>query len=393
MCGIAGAIFKDFNHLEEKKKLVTNLLKGLEIRGTDASGIATINSEEDSINVFKAPIKSSELVKTKGYNNFIKLQIPKANVVLLHARAATTGSKEDNKNNHPIHRKELNSVLIHNGVITNNLTIREKLNLKTDGEVDSEIILDIFEKYKNMNKLYTLLDGSYTFALYQNKTLHFIKHRNPLIFAYIKELDCIIFASTQSIIDDAITEYIGIEDWFFLEKRKMYELIYSEPQDNLHISFSFTGLKYTYLIKELEFNRDFDKKTKKKFKGKFNKDDTPKNVSYYFGDNFKGKAKDLGGYTRIGKETNLLPSDKYDPYEEWGYENEQYLPPQEESFEDDKTEDEGELERIERECIEAFREKYATKEEARGSFCPNCGFPVDYCTCDKERFYRGEGGD
>ena len=84
MCGIMG-FFSFGNTLPDKEK-ITDMFSLLETRGRDASGFAFI--DDSNLVVHKAPIKSSELIKTDEWKD---LNLPK--VMILHTRMKTQGQK------------------------------------------------------------------------------------------------------------------------------------------------------------------------------------------------------------------------------------------------------------------------------------------------------------
>ena len=379
MCAIGGFIFKDFEKLEEKKSLVVNLLREMERRGTDATGICCINTIENSVNVYKQPVKSTEFVKDKSFIKFLKQYLNRSNVVLLHTRLATTGAKEDNKNNHPIYKKELNSVLIHNGVISNHRTIKEDLNLNCDGEVDSEVILELFHKYNgDFNKIHTLLMGSYSFVLYHNPSLYLVKHSNPLFLGYIKELDCITFASTEEIINDSLKEYEEYENWLFYEKKIKYDVVFRELEDNEVIKFNFEELKYTFEEGKMEFDSNFrdeynleHKKDNSFTSWKDFKDDDTYKKREDFTSNKKYKR-----WLRSYKKKHNLPEMSELPSNMTIINSKkQYLTPDYEKINKGcESEDYTDFDEDEKEIY-----KELNREETL--FCYRCGFPSSKCVC------------
>ena len=134
MCGIMG-FFSFGNTLPDKEK-ITDMFSLLETRGRDASGFAFI--DDNNLVVHKAPIKSSELIKTDEWKN---LNLPK--VMILHTRMKTQGSETNNANNHPLFSKN-GIAIVHNGIIYNDKEIFGKK--QRDAEVDSESQFFIFSQ-------------------------------------------------------------------------------------------------------------------------------------------------------------------------------------------------------------------------------------------------------
>jgi glucosamine--fructose-6-phosphate aminotransferase (isomerizing) len=124
-----------------------------ESRGKEASGVAARIGE--SIYVFKSPIPSSKLIKTKEYSNIFDvltnnggykdLKIPFA--VVGHSRLATNGPSELNINNQPVVKD--GAVGIHNGIIVNDAEIWKSFPvLKRKFDVDTEVFLSLLEMFR-----------------------------------------------------------------------------------------------------------------------------------------------------------------------------------------------------------------------------------------------------
>ncbi|HZW40411.1 MAG TPA: hypothetical protein VFF33_14020 [Ignavibacteriaceae bacterium] len=198
MCGILG--YYSFGKALPDKQKLAMMFSELQIRGADASGFAYV--KDRCLNVVKAPVPSSELVKQEDWR---KLILPK--VLILHARAKTQGSEKNNKNNHPIHNKQI--AIVHNGIIYNDKEIFG-LNQKRDAEVDSEAILALLEKPGKADKLkriFDLLEGSFAFAAIDKNypdTLILVKKDNPLELYYDESDDILYFCSEADIIRNAM---------------------------------------------------------------------------------------------------------------------------------------------------------------------------------------------
>ena len=124
MCGIAGYLNWDDKIEEDKKKLIFKISQSLfeqtKARGTDAAGFSYINKFSELVTV-KGPVISDILVKDRKWE---KLEEELPSMLIMHCRAATTGTPADNFNNHPIVANKSLS-LIHNGVITNHELAKE----------------------------------------------------------------------------------------------------------------------------------------------------------------------------------------------------------------------------------------------------------------------------
>ena len=142
MCGVVGVIGKDL-----ASSLVLDGLKKLEYRGYDSAGIASLNKNQ--LQVVKSEGKLHNLIdkfelalETKSYID--------TKIAIGHTRWATHGNINI-KNAHPLISKNKVAV-VHNGIIENYSTLKEKLI--SDGYVfnsvtDTEVIPHLFVKYIN----------------------------------------------------------------------------------------------------------------------------------------------------------------------------------------------------------------------------------------------------
>ncbi len=138
MCGIVG-------YIGERRALpiLINGLKRLEYRGYDSAGIAILNNQA---NVFKKKGKVIDL------ENFIDANELKGSIGIGHTRWATHGEPND-KNAHPHKSMNEKFIIIHNGIIENYASLKEKLSARgvifksdTDTEVLANLIEYIYEK-------------------------------------------------------------------------------------------------------------------------------------------------------------------------------------------------------------------------------------------------------
>lgn len=248
MCGIAGLFgFELFKDKQEVLRIVRNLLYELQDRGTDATGIAIINTINKSYKVYKRPVQASKFI---NYKKFEKLILNNEyNLVLLHTRAKTQGDKENNNNNHPIILKDW-GILVHNGIIRNDYSLKEEYKIKTDGEVDSEIILQMYKKFKSFEKGINKVSGGFAiglFGLRENK-LYLYKDGNPLILGYVPNSELMIFASETKFIRDSLSKYKSYLGGLFYKSSLREE---------------YKNIAYRELESEQLLIVDFDKRTYK----------------------------------------------------------------------------------------------------------------------------------
>lgn len=133
MCGIVGYI-----GTREAYPIILEGLKRLEYRGYDSAGVALQNG---SIKVFKKKGKVAELEKHVGEKG------DHCTVGMGHTRWATHGEPSD-LNSHPHQSKSGRFALIHNGIIENYSTIKEKLSrhgYEFQSATDTEVLVQLIE--------------------------------------------------------------------------------------------------------------------------------------------------------------------------------------------------------------------------------------------------------
>lgn len=117
MCGIVGYIGQ-----KQAYPILIKGLKRLEYRGYDSAGVALI-SEQRQLNVYKAKGKVAEL------ETFVQQKDISGNIVIAHTRRATHGEPCP-ANAHPHYSSSQRLALIHNGIIENYATLKDKLQAK-----------------------------------------------------------------------------------------------------------------------------------------------------------------------------------------------------------------------------------------------------------------------
>jgi hypothetical protein len=175
----------------------------------------------------------------------------KSKTILLHTRFATKGSFLNMDNNHPIEYG--NSIVIHNGHISNDDSLFKTENMERIAEVDSEIIAALFNKYGLQKAHIPLqkLDGNYAVAVVDKRNPNSLVlakgHNSPLI--YLVHEGALIWASTEHAIKGACDKILGFNPtWKELNSLKTGELLYIE--NGKIESLSFKPL-------EKEYNKTF----------------------------------------------------------------------------------------------------------------------------------------
>src|SRR3989338_5248407 len=138
MCGIVGYIGN-----KDALPVLLDGLKQLEYRGYDSAGVAVLSGGK--IKVAKCSGKIRGLVSMVGN----KPELHKANLGIGHSRWATHGAPT-NINAHPHQDCMANITLVHNGIIENFSTLKEKLlkeGHKFKSQTDTEVIAHLIEEY------------------------------------------------------------------------------------------------------------------------------------------------------------------------------------------------------------------------------------------------------
>ena len=143
MCGIVGYLGS-----RDSLPIILNGLKRLEYRGYDSSGIAIHNGEKINSSKSKGKISKLEKLLKKG-EDFV------GGVGIGHTRWATHGEPND-INAHPQFSNSKKLCIVHNGIIENYSTIKEKLikeGFNFNSETDTEVLVNLIEYVKDKNNV------------------------------------------------------------------------------------------------------------------------------------------------------------------------------------------------------------------------------------------------
>lgn len=143
MCGIVGYIGK-----RDAYPVLIKGLKRLEYRGYDSAGVALIDKKR-RLNVYKTKGKVSDL------ETFVSQKDVSGTIGIAHTRWATHG-EPCQANAHPHFSSSENLALIHNGIIENYATLKEKLQKKGfifKSSTDTEVLVQLIEFFQLSNHL------------------------------------------------------------------------------------------------------------------------------------------------------------------------------------------------------------------------------------------------
>ena len=224
MCGIATLALGRRSRGRIPYNLLRNVCKELMVelqpRGIDAAGIAVINEGAES-KVFKMPLRPERLVVRPMYDEMLGRIGPHTNFIMLHARATTVGSTEENFNNHPIITPPI--VGIHNGTLYNEDRLFDRFDgdFERDGDVDSEIIFKLYLHFveqglnpkQAMSQTGSLLDGAFTGALVDMRNpaqMIMFKHERSLCVFRFPHYDMIL-AVSEAKFYDRVAKRLGMK--------------------------------------------------------------------------------------------------------------------------------------------------------------------------------------
>lgn len=138
MCGIVGYLGK-----QDACPILLKGLRRLEYRGYDSAGVSMISASGE-LNVFKAKGKVADL------EAFLDDKDISGTIGIAHTRWATHGVP-CRENAHPHFSSSGTLSLIHNGIIENYASLKEKLKEKGftfNSETDTEVLVQLIEYYK-----------------------------------------------------------------------------------------------------------------------------------------------------------------------------------------------------------------------------------------------------
>ncbi|MHC1694071.1 MAG: hypothetical protein AB9835_02090 [Eubacteriales bacterium] len=204
MCGLFG--FSDYgnNTISQLSDLTNALSVESAVRGTDATGIAFVHDNKVEIQ------KDSK----SAYSMTFKLPNG-TSCITGHTRHTTQGSEKRKYNNHPFKgrtRKGSHFALSHNGIISNDRSLRKTLSLPaTKIETDSFIAVQLLERekklsFKSIAKMVEQVTGSYSFSILDDQNnVYLVKGDSPLAILHLTRLKLYVYASTEQILWKALT--------------------------------------------------------------------------------------------------------------------------------------------------------------------------------------------
>ena len=220
MCGIVGYI--------GTRQAYPILIKGLhrlEYRGYDSAGCALISPEDNSLNIYKAKGKVSDLEKVVD-NALGRGVTPVAQLGIAHTRWATHGAPSE-INAHPHLSQSGKRTLVHNGIIENYSSLRKQLErrgYKFQSETDTEVLVQLIEYTMDLRKTNLLesvrhalqmVIGAYAIAVIDKRcpdTLVCARKSSPLAIGVGEDESEFFIASDASPIAEYTKSIIYLND-------------------------------------------------------------------------------------------------------------------------------------------------------------------------------------
>ena len=257
MCGIIVYVGYD-----KATPLLLSGLKKLEYRGYDSAGVAVHTGKE--LKVVKTSGKLQAL--SEKLNEGINLT---GNLGIGHTRWATHGEPSE-ENAHPQVSMSGKFAVVHNGIIENYLSVKEKLlnaGVEFTSDTDSEVIAQFLEFYydgnilNTMSKLLKKIEGSYSLGIVcadKPDELIAAKKASPLIIGVGKNENFI--ASDVTAIVSRTKDIIRLEDEEFAIIKENNIKIYDKnkniiSKDVFHIDWDISVAEKSgyehFMLKEI----------------------------------------------------------------------------------------------------------------------------------------------
>jgi len=257
MCGIVGYI-----GYEDVKEIILSGLEKLEYRGYDSAGIALVN--EDGVNIFKDKGRIKDLRNIVDENVISYLGIG-------HTRWATHGVP-NRINSHPHQSCSKRFTLVHNGIIENEVDLRNKYlsDVHFESDTDTETIVQLIQKFVDEGEAVELairhtmseIQGSYALAILDKEdtnTIYAAKNKSPLLAGIGKGFNMI--GSDAMAMISRTNMFYELEDKEFIKITKESIDIYTiygakvekKPfKADIDLSDIEKGIYPHYMLKEIE---------------------------------------------------------------------------------------------------------------------------------------------
>lgn len=226
MCGIIGII--SINPINIYTNLLNSLIQ-LQNRGYDSSGIGLL--KDGKIQVQKYSSDNDETSIQKLCNSSNQLSYKNNTIGFGHNRWATHGKKDD-INAHPHVSQDGLFSIVHNGIIENYQSLKEKM-LKLDyqfySQTDTEVIVSLLEHYykihsdvyQAISQTIQEIEGTYGLIVIHRDTpnsIFAVRNGSPLLVGINEDIAYI--TSEQAGFCGVMSDYISLNEDDIIELRK-----------------------------------------------------------------------------------------------------------------------------------------------------------------------------
>lgn len=251
MCGIVGYLGQSVC-----ANWLVSILKKLEYRGYDSSGVAGLNKE------------GFKLIKKPGQILKLEKSLPKDWEIesgILHTRWATHGAPSE-ENAHPHLSRDKSWAIVHNGIIENADFLKEKYKLKTIGQTDTEVFTEFLaikapENIDEFVKIFDEVQGSYAIICQRTdrKNLFIAKNQSPLYVAEDKSHNILIasdpicftgFSKSAFMLKDGIFAEISDQSICFYDRKGLKKDIEKINVENCQIVCNESEVE-SFMLKEI----------------------------------------------------------------------------------------------------------------------------------------------
>lgn len=328
MCGIAGFYFHEANKRpftrNQMEALTDFLLLEIENRGGHATGVSAM-LPNGNLHLEKAAVKAGDYIKNRH-------GLPKRpQLVMLHTRFATQGEPSIKGNNHPVVYDD--SIITHNGHISNDKELFESENLTRKFEVDSEIIAALIQKYgiENAKEALEKLDGTFATTLFDQRVPGtFVVGKgfqSPFHYFYSQD-GVLIYASTSYAVQKACKEALNWEvAWGSIRSLNLGEMLVMKDGKAYISQFEPIEKKYNYTsAKSVPYGGSSHHHTNRTSTASISKPDSEKSKEYTVSLNSRtvvyrrcdncGHGHDKEGMHKIGNDKFFFCDDCFTSEEE-----------------------------------------------------------------------------
>ena len=228
MCCLFGIYnYKQNLNVSQMNHILAVLSKESEARGTAATGIAY--NYDKKLHIYKKALPAHQM----------KFHLPAGvHYVMGHTRMTTQGSEKQNINNHPFRglAGQDKFALAHNGVLYNDHVLQKIHHLPaTPIKTDSYVAVQLLEKYgelsfDSLTAMAQKLEGSFTITVLDKQNhLYIIRGNNPICLYHYPEWGLFLYASTETILKQAIQKILFPLEYYEKCLVEMGEILKIQP--------------------------------------------------------------------------------------------------------------------------------------------------------------------